>query len=452
MSNRLGGFQGTAYLGTKANQPPNTIESDRNPTPYDVNFSRLDIWLNTVTNEKWVLDSLEGDANSKGVIAAWSPWNGAGGGLISLSGITNPATLVQGDGGGNIQFTTTIPGLNINGDAGNHRIILSAASGVGGLLTRLQGNVVGGGPAVSPDANHTIYLESTIPALVFTSIGANPHTINLELTGAGPKTIVQALAGDTGTRVSPDANGIININSIIPGLTVVELPGTNQLLFTSSSGYGFVQTLTGDDAIPVDSDSSGNINLISGLTGMEFVQTAPNEITLKSTGTGPTTFLSTLEDNFGDQVPCDANGNVKVVGDAVNIVTTADIPNNTLTINYIGVPPPVTNFAWQQVAGAAQALVSQNGYIANNPVQTIFTLPVLAAIGDTFAVTGMNTNLGWRVSQNGGQTIYFGEVATTPGAGGYLESTRIRDTVFFVCTDTNTSFSVVSSIGNITVV
>ena len=35
MSNRLGGKQGTSYLGTNANQPPNWTFSNRDPNQYD---------------------------------------------------------------------------------------------------------------------------------------------------------------------------------------------------------------------------------------------------------------------------------------------------------------------------------------------------------------------------------------------------------------------------------
>jgi hypothetical protein len=36
MSNRLGGKQGTAYMGTNANQPPNMHFMDRPPTAFDI--------------------------------------------------------------------------------------------------------------------------------------------------------------------------------------------------------------------------------------------------------------------------------------------------------------------------------------------------------------------------------------------------------------------------------
>ena len=49
MSNRLGGKQGTAYLGTNANQPPNWTFNDSDPTQYNThNVSLGDLWLNTI--------------------------------------------------------------------------------------------------------------------------------------------------------------------------------------------------------------------------------------------------------------------------------------------------------------------------------------------------------------------------------------------------------------------
>ena len=65
MSNRLGGKQGTAYLGTNANQPPNWVFSDRDPNQYDINNVSLgDMWLNQNSEDVWILVSLAGIVGS----------------------------------------------------------------------------------------------------------------------------------------------------------------------------------------------------------------------------------------------------------------------------------------------------------------------------------------------------------------------------------------------------
>ena len=77
MSNRLGGKQGTSYLGTNANQPPNMHYNDRPPTTFDkTDCSIGDFWIDSSAADDaklWVLVSLEGDAFSKGELAHWVP-------------------------------------------------------------------------------------------------------------------------------------------------------------------------------------------------------------------------------------------------------------------------------------------------------------------------------------------------------------------------------------------
>jgi len=84
----------------------------------------------------------------------------------------------------------------------------------------------------------------------------------------------------------------------------------------------------------------------------------------------------------------------------------------------------------------------------------IMTLPASGAIGDIFAITGINTALGWQIAQNANQQIFFGSTATTVGVAGSLSSINIRDTVYCVCvvSGANTVWNVIQSIGNITVV
>lgn len=93
-----------------------------------------------------------------------------------------------------------------------------------------------------------------------------------------------------------------------------------------------------------------------------------------------------------------------------------------------------------------------NGYIANNAGTIAFSLPVTAAVGTVLAVTGINNNTGWSITQGAGQQIHFGSVSTTLGAGGSLACTKIRDTVFLLCVVANNEWNVIDSIGNITIV
>jgi len=107
--------------------------------------------------------------------------------------------------------------------------------------------------------------------------------------------------------------------------------------------------------------------------------------------------------------------------------------------------------SWTDVTGTTQAMAVNNGYTANNSGLVTLTLPSTAAYGSLVAVVGKGAG-GWKIAQNSGQTIHFGITNTTTGTGGSLASTNQYDVVYLLCTVANTDFTVIQSIGNITVV
>lgn len=120
--------------------------------------------------------------------------------------------------------------------------------------------------------------------------------------------------------------------------------------------------------------------------------------------------------------------------------------NNSITINAVG-----SGLTWTVVTGAAQAMTSNNGYIANRAGTVAFTLPTTSAVGDVLAITGINTATGWSLAWTTNQQVFFGTSTTTVTTGS-LASVNIRDTIYIVCVIANLTWNVVSSIGNITCV
>lgn len=103
------------------------------------------------------------------------------------------------------------------------------------------------------------------------------------------------------------------------------------------------------------------------------------------------------------------------------------------------------------VITAGQSIVVNNGYILNGTSGFIsMTLPVTSSVGDLFEIVGIGTDA-WSVQQNSGQKIIFGEIETTVGAGGAIESTHERDCLRAVCIVANTTWQVISSMGTISV-
>ena len=92
-----------------------------------------------------------------------------------------------------------------------------------------------------------------------------------------------------------------------------------------------------------------------------------------------------------------------------------------------------------------------SGYIANNASLVVLKLPTTSRIGSVIEVVGKGAGL-WKIAQNAGEQIHFGNINTTSGTGGYLQATLTYDAIRIVCTVADTEWTVTSSQGNITVV
>lgn len=115
---------------------------------------------------------------------------------------------------------------------------------------------------------------------------------------------------------------------------------------------------------------------------------------------------------------------------------------NTITIAATG------NISWTEVTGTSQSAAVNNGYIANNAGLVTITLPASFAVGDTIRISGLGAG-GWSLVANTGDIINFGSSPTS--AGGSLSSTNRYDAVEILGVATNSTWVVLSSIGNLTV-
>ena len=107
-------------------------------------------------------------------------------------------------------------------------------------------------------------------------------------------------------------------------------------------------------------------------------------------------------------------------------------------------------FTWNEVTGTSQAASVNNGYICNNASLVTVTLPDTAAVGSVVRVAGKGAG-GWRIAQNASEIIHFGNVDTTTGVGGRLDSTDTNDAIELLCIVADTEWVVLSSQGNITI-
>ena len=111
----------------------------------------------------------------------------------------------------------------------------------------------------------------------------------------------------------------------------------------------------------------------------------------------------------------------------------------------------VSSLNWSVITGTSQSAAINTGYIVNSATLSTVTLPATAAIGSILEIVGVGAG-GWRVGQTAGQQVVFGNISNTSGAGGQLNSTHQRDCIRLINVVADTTWQVVSSVGNIDVI
>lgn len=266
--------------------------------------------------------------------------------------------------------------------------------------------------------------------------------------------------GDTGViRIGTNAT---QTGCFIAGIDGVSVGATAKVVTEGSDQLG-TATITAGSNISV----TPGINTITiAATGVVTSVSAGNNITITGTAAAPivnvsgTTNHSLLLGNAtgsinslgvatNGQIPIGSTG-VDPVLATITAGTNISVTNGAGSITIATTGP--ASFTWQVIT-VNQTAVVNNGYICNKAGTLALLLPATAIIGDIIRVTGINTALGWQITQNANQQIFFGTGSTTVGVGGSLASTATRDTVEMVCVvaGASTVWNVISSIGNITV-
>ncbi len=158
-------------------------------------------------------------------------------------------------------------------------------------------------------------------------------------------------------------------------------------------------------------------------------------------GTGNVQFI--LADNAVD-VPPNPITNAITLHGGTGVTTVGNAGAYTVTINAGG-----GGFVWVEATALVVNMEVNKGYVCHCVTEVIFILPVTAAFGDVIRVVGESIN-GWAVNLNAGQFITMGSSTTSAGPDGQIASTDPLDCVELLCTDADTTFEIISSIGNIT--
>lgn len=254
---------------------------------------------------------------------------------------------------------------------------------------------------------------------------------------------VATLTGNSGGAISPTAG---NINIVGSGGVLVA--GAGSTLTITGDGLG-VQTITGDTGGAL---TGSNITVTGASTGLVFngagtTETLAGTLIVGNGGTGVATMTTAYAPVCAGTT---ATGALQVASTGIS---TAGYVLTSTGASSLPTFQANTSLSWSVITVNQTAAVN-NGYICNKGTTLALALPATAAIGDVIRVTGINTALGWQITQAANQQIFFGTSSTTLGATGTLTSSAIRDSIEMVCVVAGAScvFNVISSIGNPSIV
>lgn len=141
--------------------------------------------------------------------------------------------------------------------------------------------------------------------------------------------------------------------------------------------------------------------------------------------------------NSSSNIPTGATGTV-LTGNGVGTASTMQTPSG--------------NGALVDQNSSTVTMAVNSTYVTDNGASLVtYTLPAAGTLGQFVEIVGASAGL-WTIAQAAGQTIHFGNVNTTTGAGGSMSATNRYDCIKLRCTTANTDWTVVSSMGNITYV
>lgn len=232
-----------------------------------------------------------------------------------------------------------------------------------------------------------------------------------------------ATAGTSGKVLISDGTNIVSSTPTYPNASAT----SGKIIV--SDGTNFIAST------PTFPNASATLNKIIQSDGTNWIA---------STATWPTTLTA---DNAlvadGTNVVIKAIGSCSAASSALTFNTsTHAFGCNTISSG---------GLTWSEVTGTSQSAAVNKGYITNNGSLVTVTLPQFTAVtGDLVRVVGSGLG-GWKIAQNSGQFIRFGNQTTTTGTGGSLASTVSYDAVEVLAVSSDSYWVVTTSTGNLTV-
>ena len=384
--------------------------------------------------------------------------------FVTDAGTATPAVnILNVLGGNNIGTTGAANNLTINlTGTTDHCVQVGNASG---SLTSLGAGTTGelliGNTGADAAFGSTAYADFSFSNVTGVGVPRTLNIVNTDVNVASYSDLrlsTAPLGGDAmisweiqGTLFY--AMGVDNSDSDIWKLTTSSDPSGGTTAIAVDNGTAAVKfanayefpVADGTASYPLVTDGAGNLDF--------------NSLTVAGGGTG----LTTITDhavlvgsgiNAITPIAMDTNGMLLIGSNGADpVAATLASADGSVTITNgagsIDLAVVGTGMPWTVKTDAAVALAVDNGYITNRAAGITYTLPDTAAAGSIIRIAGL-AGL-WTVAQNAGESINFGNQTTTVGVGGSLVATNANDAIELLCIVANTTWTVISSIGNLTV-
>lgn len=224
---------------------------------------------------------------------------------------------------------------------------------------------------------------------------------------------------------------------------------TNNALNNSSNPLTVGNLILDTNAL---SSSSGNIVLAPVSGSSVSVSSAPLTVGNLSLAT------NTLSSSSGNIVLAPVSGSSVSINSSYTLPSTIGTSGQVLASNGSGAltfqTPTSADMPWTKISTGTTAvtMVKGNGYInANGTSNVTFTLPSVAAVGDTFEILNASFSFEFIIKLNTAQEIYVGNEPGPIGTVGDVRSVDLGDWIQIICLNDSTSFLCCVKQGNVEV-
>lgn len=277
----------SAFTGTNSTNPFILHFDTRDPTVYDVNYPVQKEWLNTTTENLWIL---KGFTTTAGVVyAAWVDITSGTTNTESLTGNSGGAVFVDGSNNINVIGDTTT--INIVGVPGTHTLTASTGGSVATTYTGDSGTAVPsagnlnilGGTGCSTTASGstvTVNVDATVATSYVTNSGtATPAANVLNVLGSGAVTT----SGSGSTITITSSGGVVSWTD-------------KNISFAAASNHGYFIIATVTATLPAAPSNGDTIDFfVDGAFVLTVLANTGQTIQLATAvSSSAGTFVSTL--------------------------------------------------------------------------------------------------------------------------------------------------------------